>query len=143
MDTIYRGIDAEIDANLKTKSLSTGAATVTSLTNTGAASCTSLTTSGYTILASTTVLTGTAPTIPATSTVVIYNGVSSDSVLPAVASSAGRLLFLKNINGTGTATVTANAAEKIDGGDGTLTLTPNKGAILFAITGGWAKLADC
>jgi hypothetical protein len=87
-----------------------------------------------------TLKTGTAPTIDATDVVCLFKDATQAVVLPAVATSAGRILFLKS--GTGSVTVTANASETIDGGAGTLLLTPSKGAIVYATSSGWFILSQ-
>ena len=140
MDTIYRGNAIKLDADVTVKGLTAdttvlGAATLTTLA-VGA-----ITSTGAMILPSVTLKTGTAPTIAAGDVVCLFKDATQAVVLPAIATSAGRILMLKA--GTGSVTVTANASELIDNGAGTLLLTPAKGAILYATSSGWFQLADC
>lgn len=119
-----------------------GAATVGgALAVTGAASAAGLTSSGYFKVGSVTTKTGTAPVLAATDTVCLFSGATQASVLPAVADASGHLMFFKNI-GTGTITLTGSGAETIDGGAGTLALTPMKGVTLYSNGVGWYKLAS-
>ena len=139
MDTIYHGRAIKLDADVTVKNLTAsttvlGAATLTSLA-VGA-----ITSTGAMVLPTVTEKTGTAPTIAATDVVCIFKDATQAVVLPAIASNLGRVLMLKS--GTGSVTVTANASELIDLGAGTLLLTPGKGAILYAISTGWFKLAS-
>ena len=144
-DVIHRGQAVKIDADLTVKalttdSLSTGAVSASSVLASARVTGAGLTSTSSLILPTVTAKTGTAPTIAATDVVCLFTDTTQAVVLPAVASNVGRILMLKC--GTGSCTVTGNASETIDGGAGTLLLTPNKGAILFATSSGWWKLAD-
>jgi len=119
----------------------------------GALSSTTLTTSGAATLASAaitgavsatgglTTKTGTAPVLSVADTVCLFSGATQASVLPGAAAAPGHLMFFKNI-GTGTITLTGSGAETIDGGAGTVALTPQKSVTLYSNGVGWYKLAS-
>lgn len=121
--------------------LTAGAATLASAVVTGALGAAGVTTSGYFKVGNVASKTGTAPVLTANDVVMLFDGATQASVLPSASAMAGYVIFLKNI-GTGTATITGSATETIDGGAGTVALTPMKGVTLYSNGTSWYKLAS-
>jgi hypothetical protein len=131
-----------VNGHLAATTLSTsGAATLASAAITGALSAAGVSTSGYFKVGNTASKTGTAPVLTANDVVMLFDGATQASVLPSATAMSGYVIFLKNI-GTGTATITGSATETIDGGAGTVALTPMKGVTLYSNGTSWYKLAS-